>query len=379
MKLSKEQYKIVYEELKDMLVIAGAGSGKTTVLIERIKYIKSKYNDINILAVTFTKKAQIQMKQRLKDDSVDILTFDALFYQYIEKNKELFLVEESPFNSNEVLKYYLYEANSGFSFKPKGYNKFINFKESNNLMDYQDLTINYLKLLNKNLVKKYDLVLIDEFQDINLPQLNVIYKLKESGSIIFAVGDPDQSIYGFRGSFPNVIEYFYHDTLINVYYLTNNYRSCLNILKLANNQISFNQRLFKKDLNPTKTTKGSVEIIKIKNNDNLYETIKKDFESNDYSTYAILYRTHEVGYQIKQKVLFDGLEIDCLTVHQAKGLEYDCVYLIGVEEAIFPSFNQKFKQGYEEERRLFYVAITRAKEKLIMFYFNKISPFLKGD
>ena len=79
-----------------------------------------------------------------------------------------------------------------------------------------------------------------------------------------------------------------------------------------------------------------------------------------------------------KKIRQDHLRIETLTIHEAKGLEFDCIYLIGVDEGIFPSPKQNNLTAYEEERRLLYVAITRAKKCLYLFMEKNKSKFLKG-
>ena len=169
------------------------------------------------------------------------------------------------------------------------------------MVDFNDLTKRYIRLLNENSVKFYDIVFVDEFQDLNKIQLDVILTMIRKGSVIFAVGDPDQSIYGFRGSYPSVLADFINHTHADILYLNQNYRSTANIINYANKQISQNQRIFNKVLEGVIQENGLVAIHKIKNHDELYQIIKADYEKSLYKSYAILYRTHRVGYDIRQK------------------------------------------------------------------------------
>lgn len=273
------------------------------------------------------------------------------------------------------------------------YKQYIEEKNSTGKLDFDDLIVYATKLTNKiNLNYKY--IIIDEFQDTSLIRLNLIKQiyLSENAKII-VVGDDWQSIYNFSGCdlniFLNFSNYFHNVNNIQLQYTYRNSQELIDIASLFiqknPNQIKKNLISQKHNLNPITLvpyTKPSYSLKKIlnhlfkitndiliisRNNNDIYQYIDKDitFKNN-----TIIFQNHIVQY---------------LTVHKSKGLEAEYTIILNCNNDIlgFPNklenakiidkLIKKEQIPYAEERRLFYVALTRCKEKTFILY-NKKNP-----
>lgn len=290
-KLNDEQIKPVLKTEGAVLVLAGAGSGKTRVLTSRIEYIlrEGKASLTEILAITFTNKAAAEMKERLerrlgsplsREDGKWICTIHSMcvkilrqfaekadlkpnfsIYSDTERNnviKKAF--KELDFDDDKMLKnakYHIanakmlgldpdqyerkYRYESNMDNITAVYERYNEHLAKNNALDFDDLLIRTLRLLRADeetrdyLSDKFRYVLVDEFQDTNAVQYNIIKLLCKKHGNIFAVGDDDQSIYGWRGAeIENILKFDKDFPNAEVYKLERNYRSTNSILKLAN-------------------------------------------------------------------------------------------------------------------------------------------------
>ena len=311
--LNPSQQKAVLADVGTQMVIAGPGSGKTHVIVNRIHYMVKylKIQPRNILVITFTKAAAEEMKERfmrMKDiephvgSQISFGTFHAIFFKMLrmvygyrvdqlirddEKFKllqktmeELNIEEEDP---KEYIDNFLKEMalmrNNLIQLKyyhPDGMpqdvyhnmvNKYESYKARHNKIDFDDmLTHCYYMLSNEPKILEYfqgmfQYILIDEFQDINRVQYEVIKMLSAPKNNIFIVGDDDQSIYKFRGARPEFLIRFpegFPDAKQIV--LNTNYRSTKNIIKHSNNLIINNKDRFNK-LMQTPNKDGTAPII----------------------------------------------------------------------------------------------------------------------
>lgn len=283
----KEQYeldsfqrKAVYTELKNALIVAPPGSGKTTVIINRLNYIIDtlKICPENIAVITFTRAAAMEMENRFNNPYKRPFfgTFHSLFYKILKKeNNNLNIIDENTTKKimREVLKFFLIEVSNEkiretinnisvfkisciplASFNPtidknafeKCFTIYEDYKIQNNLLDFDDLQLNCMKLLqNKTEIldfyrKKLQYILIDEFQDCDEMQLKIL-KLLNHKNKIFAVGDEDQSIYSFRGAKPEtMVEFNSYFPDSDKIYLEINYRCPFNVVELSKNLIKNN-------------------------------------------------------------------------------------------------------------------------------------------
>ena len=297
-RLNKQQREAVMHIDGPMLVLAGAGSGKTSVLTNRIAYlIENGVNPGNILAITFTNKAAKEMKERVlkligsEGNSIQISTFHSLGLRLLKENysklgyKSNFVILDSD-DTLTVVKKIMKEMN----LNPKFYNardirnkissaknelmsvsEFakLEFDQSivqvfekyskklliNNSVDFDDLLLLPIKLFKeypdtlKYYQDKYKYVLIDEYQDTNEAQYIFSKMLCNNHKNIFVVGDNDQAIYAFRGAnFKNILNFEKDYADCKVIMLEENYRSTQNILDAANSVIKHNKQRKDKNL-----------------------------------------------------------------------------------------------------------------------------------
>lgn len=386
--LNEKQKKAAYANERFIFLLAGAGSGKTRVLIERVKYLINKgINPEEILLITFTRKATLELKERLPKGNVNplITTFHGFCYKVLSHLMKLNLVKEEylineGFTKDEIRNIDIEKRNNVNSKLIKRYHQHLKKK---NLIDFVDLEIMLLKKLKdkkfqKELSNKYSYILIDEFQDTSNYQFLLLQRLLTNKSDFFAVGDPDQSIYGFRGASRHVIKSYIKYFKAKTYILDTNYRSKENIVKLSNKLISHNKDRFKKELLSFNKENGEIVIKYFKDKNVKNEFIIKELrrllnKGIKYHEIAILYRNHYVANELKE-ALYNTyiMDVNLLTIHQSKGLEFKAVFIIGLNEGILPM------DEIEEERRLLYVAITRAKDYLYMLVNKeyKVSRFI---
>jgi len=355
--LNKKQQEVVEIKESPVLVIAGAGSGKTKVLTHRIAYLifQNKVNPGNILAVTFTNKAAQEMKDRVEFLSKDIsgskmikglwmgtfhaicarilrqeietLGYDKNFVIYdkadqlsqIRRCLNILNLDSKKYSPNVISSIIdkaknnledveLFEYNAVSYFKKiivKIYQQYQKELFENNALDFGDLILLTVKLLRErpeileNYQNKFRYILVDEYQDINLAQYQLIKLLSGKYHNLFVVGDPDQSIYRFRGAdLSNILRFeedFPHSKVIK---LEQNYRSTKVILEGATNLIKHNRNRKEKELWTDK--KGGEKIKCFEAASALDEAVfvsqeiiqLNNKEGKDFKDFAILYRTN---------------------------------------------------------------------------------------
>ncbi len=294
-KLNEEQIKPVMDTEGAVLVLAGAGSGKTRVLTSRIAYLVENKgaHPSSILAITFTNKAANEMKERLSAmidgaQSMWICTIHSmcvrilrLFADRLGYNKNFSIYSEtertavikrafaeSGLEDEKLLKNIKFHiANAKMlGQEPEEYARdnadlkgireitavyaaYCDHLKKNNALDFDDLLTQTLRLLETDrdaleyLSGKFRYIHVDEFQDTNRVQYEIIRLLATVHGNLFAVGDDDQSIYGWRGAkIENILDFEKDFKGAKVYKLERNYRSTKNILKLANTVIKNNGR-----------------------------------------------------------------------------------------------------------------------------------------
>jgi len=297
--LNQEQLKPVLDTEGAILVTAGAGSGKTRLLTHRIAHLvlNNSVKPYNILAITFTNKAAREMKERLIDmipnaDKIWVSTFhsmcvtilrkfiskigfDSNFSIYGEQEKERLIkdiIQENQYNDEllpKVIKVISDCKNAGRDeedyavlFKndenvDEIYNCFKLYNtrlKKNNALDFDDLLSKTLLLLKTDsecreyYANKFQYIHIDEFQDTNVVQYQLVKVLSSKHGNVMAVGDEDQSIYGWRGADITNIRNFISDFGSKVYKLEQNYRSTKNIINAANILIKNNLSRIDKNL-----------------------------------------------------------------------------------------------------------------------------------
>lgn len=300
-KLSERQKEAVMHKEGPCLVLAGAGSGKTRVLTERIvNLINSGVRPQNILAITFTNKAAREMRERVSRnigsdaDKIFIGTFHSFGLKVLRENADVlgytnnitildrddvnslikkFLKEMNLSSENYPIKYILnkisFAKNEGLSPEEyskfmtspldqvviKIYKKYVSMLKRNNSVDFDDLLILPVKIFKKSdevldkYQEHYQYILVDEYQDTNMVQYELCKLLASKYLNLFVVGDMDQSIYSFRfANYMNVMNFEKDYPMAKTVLLDENYRSTNNILKAANDVIKNNKERKEKNL-----------------------------------------------------------------------------------------------------------------------------------
>lgn len=426
--LDKDQVKAVTSKRKNILVLAGAGSGKSLTIIGRVKYLihELNVNPKDILCISFTNDAVNNLKNDLNEKEVEVMTFHKLALKVIGRKKEILtedmltdIIMNTFFNDTlfglyGMSKKDMYGLIRTFInlFKSNNYTldmfyKFINkankkdkvllkeimkcyicyesYLKKENLLDFNDMINEGIKKLDYSGVR-YKHIIIDEYQDTSVTKFNFIKKLiKLSNASFFAVGDDFQSIYRFTGANLKIITYFKtYFPFAKIFKLKNTYRTPDELIKIAGKFIMKNNNQIKKRLRSINKLTNSIEIVYYDDlNTKIKEIIKKDKIDNLF----ILSRNN------KDLDKVDKLCISYrkLTIHKSKGLQSDYVFIIGLNnnQNGFPNKvkdneilkyvnNYKEHFPYEEERRLFYVALTRCKKKVYLFvYRENESIFIK--
>lgn len=232
---------------------------------------------------------------------------------------------------------------------------------------------------------KYHYILVDEFQDVNNLQVELVKLLLTAKTQLFCVGDDWQSIYGFRGSNVSyIIDFEKHFPASKIFKLNLNYRSTQHIVGASNEVISNNKYKIEKEIVASKKSEHKIVLYAGDNDDDnvlfCMETVRRLFaESYSYDDVLFLYRRSKMFAPYYSRFRIEGMRVQGKTIHAAKGLEAKVVFIIGLTEGYggFPDIwledriFQVIKKAnhdllLEEERRLFYVAITRAKDKLFL-------------
>lgn len=335
--LDNYQKEAVYIKENNVLVVAAPGSGKTTVIINRVNHLVTdlKVKLGNIVVITFTRAAADNMRNRYKnifnrEIAPFFGTFHGLFYKILlREGFSISIIEggiahriiKSTLNkySDEVSEDKIKEALNNISFFKTSLKnidefkstmakdifiecleKYEDYKAKNGLWDFDDLSIKVVNLLNDNIeiLSKYQTmfkyILVDEFQDCDELQIKFLKMLNKNNSL-FAVGDEDQCIYSFRGSRPEYMvsfsEIFEHAKKI---YLSTNYRSSNNIVEVSKEIIKNNKSRNNKLI---KANKDSVGIINFRTpyderiqGEDIANIIEKSI--NNLSDNSILYRTN---------------------------------------------------------------------------------------
>ena len=432
--LDEEQYKAVTTTSPKALIVAGAGSGKTRVITERIKYLLDHgVEPHNIVAITFTNMASEEMRSRLKNVSNIGDCFVGTIHSFANKvmknttNKPYSILNEEISNSfyEELIQKYC----SFLTFK-----RYLNYKDVKKAYDNGEVSEDVmenalapselaelmiisggnapnLENINRDnypetirdLCKKYNVItfdellknatkyfeetnseiehlIIDEFQDIGTLEYDFFESLNAKNC--FYVGDDWQSIYGFKGGNVNIMLELSRNKEFDVLPISHNYRNSKEVLDLATQIINqVHNKIPKKVEIDEDRIEGEVFVGNKKQLDYVIDEFIKGAEN--LRDWFILVRTNKELLEVQDKLVEakvrntsfkrEGLtlsdlnnlmnyeSVKILTVHTAKGLETKNVVLYGN----FPITPPKYMRN-TEERKVMYVGITRAKEKLII-------------
>jgi DNA helicase II / ATP-dependent DNA helicase PcrA len=353
-RLNESQTAAVKQTEGPVLILAGAGSGKTTTIVSRLAYLIKAVGipASNTLTLTFTNKAAREMKERSMSMIENaaypplLCTFHKFGLLFLKFNIHLlgrqnnFVVIDTddkkkiikninseiptPLIASEISRYKnslmtpddAYKQAELFNYKQiaEVYGEYQKHLLENNLVDFDDLLALTYKLLDENTElaektsQKYQYIMIDEYQDTNELQLKLLQKLCSAHNNICVVGDDDQSIYGWRGAhIRNIMEFDEDFSDVTVFKLEENYRSRKPILKVANALIEHNRSRLGKELIPTRGE--GEEITTLNSQDESEEArkiavqIQKLLDNGvKASEIAILYRVNVLSRSIE-----DGL------------------------------------------------------------------------
>ncbi|MFP4118154.1 MAG: UvrD-helicase domain-containing protein [Candidatus Woesearchaeota archaeon] len=474
--LSEEQCKGIVCDSKNILCIAGAGSGKTTVLTRRIEFL-ARLKGIeprSILAITFTRKARQEMIYRLEGLPVNVETFNSFCEKFLKRNEEKIIgrrykvmdfkekirifskaLDKLNYKPEMAIdKYYdsrkgkdektlffgmmgdifglmdHYKNNmrdielfkeaiinkAGAKDRPVAlfaYNlikKIEELKKKEGFRDYTDQIVDSIHMMKarKDMIPNFSHILVDEYQDVNDIQVKLLELLDPNN--LFVVGDPRQSIYGWRGSkVRNIMEFPEKREESSVIKLTNNYRSAPEIVKGANKAIS-SMRM--SDLTSTKESNATMTLMKHKDEKSEILFITQAILAKgkeEYGNIFVLARTNKQVQEITESLAQYGIphiakkseeqserlepeegKVTVSTVHAIKGLEARIVFIAGVNTKMFPCLVSEHPvqdlaridfeyEKQEEELRLLYVAMTRAKDELHINFSGRLSKFINKD
>ena len=366
--LNEQQKKGVFTTEGPLLILAGAGSGKTSVLTRRIAYLidNAGVNPWNIMAITFTNKAAREMRNRVDDlvgygsEGVWVATFHSTCVRILRRHidrigydnsftiydtddqknvmkevckkldidtkqyKEKAILSEISTAKDNLISPLEYQMSAMADFSKKkiaaAYSEYQMMLKKNNALDFDDIIVKTVELFRscpdvlENYQERFQYVMVDEYQDTNTAQFELIKLLAGKYRNLCVVGDDDQSIYKFRGAnIRNILDFeiVYPDA--QVIKLEQNYRSTQNILDAANAVISNNVGRKAKAL---WTDKGSGNRIHFRDFENAYEEAsfiagdirrKKRELISDYGNCAVLYRTNAQSRLLEES--FVGLGI----------------------------------------------------------------------
>ena len=330
-KLNEPQREAVYHTGGPLLILAGAGSGKTRVLTHRIAYLIGErgVNPWNILAITFTNKAAEEMRQRVDNlvgfgaESVWVSTFHSacvrILRRFIDRLgyenhftiydtddqktlikevcrkvdvdtkvfKERSLLSAISSAKNEMILPDEFELNAGGDFAKmkiaKVYREYEAQMRANNALDFDDLLVKTVQLLQtqpdvlESYQERFRYIMVDEYQDTNTVQFQLVSLLAGKYKNLCVVGDDDQSIYKFRGAnIRNILDFEHEFPDAKVIKLEQNYRSTGNILNAANSVIANNRGRKEKLL---WTENGEGELIRLRQFDTAFD--EADFIGED--------------------------------------------------------------------------------------------------
>ncbi|QSX06977.1 ATP-dependent helicase [Sedimentibacter sp. zth1] len=423
-KLNPEQKKAVSFNQGNALVLSTAGSGKTTVIVARTgRLIYEKISKKKILTITFSKMAAEDMKSRFSlvfDDSFRSKTYFSTIHSFLykiildyfrKKNIKFTLLDSnfkiigqilkeqysreyfSTVNDDEIenivskisfIKNMMisYDDIDTYGFDVKNLKdiclKYDEFKRKNLLMDFDDILHYGYKLLSKvsyykdKLINEYDFIQIDEMQDTSKIQHAIIRQI--SSNNLFMVGDDDQSIYSFRGSFPEYMLNFnniYKDG--KVFYLSNNYRSDGNIVKISKRFIENNTTRYKKPIEAIKECKNEVKIIKATSRAVQCKYIIREIKETTGKSIGILYRNNISSLIIANSLYENNISF---YIKDNKTKFFKSFVLYDVLSFINLAINSKDRDAFS---RIYYKSYTYFNKNMCNFVLNydndKLSVF----
>lgn len=441
--LDKSQRKIIVTDENETLVVAGAGSGKSLTIVGKVSYLLKKgIKKEEILCLSFTNEACDSLSKKLNGVrvltfhklGVEILKSHGFNVTLVSENVLFDIVKETVYSNDLFMKIipdfdfvtlgeddltylqriimlnstyvkrlimdivtfinlfkgnnyeindfdkfliknkkesnrYIREKNSAFlNLSKMIYESYTYYLEKNKLIDFNDMINKAIKVIDKFGFDGYKYIIVDEYQDTSLVKCLFIQSIvKKSNSKLLAVGDDFQSIYRFTGSnldvFINFNKYFNG----TIHYLNRTYRNSQELITTMGNFIMKNRRQIKKEL--VSDISCFYPILIYFYEDDISEIVDK-----------ILFEFENITFLGRNNRSLDSISVpNKMTVHASKGLEFENVAIIDLENKVNGFPNKMVNEDvfkyvlsgedyfpYEEERRLFYVAMTRTKNKVCL-------------
>ncbi len=363
MAFTEEQIKAIEFFDGPAMVLGTPGSGKTTVIINRVNNLIYEYNvkPENILVITFTRAAAESMEERfleltgLNETKVRFGTFHSFFYwvvrtaygssaqlSVLDENKKRAVIKDilkslntEEYNSDETIRgilsdlgnmacnmidiEYYHSKNMSDELFYRIYHEYEEYKKKNGFLDFDDMVSQCYNLLKDRqdileaIRNLYPYILVDEYQDTNRVQYEILKLLAHPRDNLYVVGDDDQSIYGFRGARPDIMKLYEKEFPgAKIIGLSYNFRCPEEIVDFSTKIISKNEGRFEKSLKSNVSKKGTVSICKVPDikseNTELVKKIKSDREAGiRYSDMAILYRTNAQPRSLIYKLRQEGI------------------------------------------------------------------------
>ena len=360
-----------------------------------LKYMGERYkNNSSYLKYINKNKDKVKLLEKL------ILTFISLFKCNNYELKD-FILFKTKIKKNIFT---FYKNKNLLILCLNCYLKYKNILENNNMIDFDDMIINATRCAY-SYNKKYKYIIIDEYQDTSFIRFNLIKKLLEKNDAnLMVVGDDFQSIYKFTGCdidlFLNFKTYFNNSKIMKI---ENTYRNSQELISVAGDFVMKNKRQIRKDLKSSKHIKYPIEIYYYKNIyegfikliNIIYENNKGEILILGRNNFDIDFLTKKGEFKIENDYIIyeknKNIKLKYLTVHRSKGLESDNVIILNLTNKLlgFPNkiednkllslvSNSLDTYPFGEERRLFYVALTRTKNKVYLYVDkNRESIFVK--
>ena len=396
MQLNPQQQEAVECTEGPLLIIAGAGSGKTRVLTQRIAYLitEKQVNPWNILAITFTNKAAGEMRDRVDQladvngGSVWVSTFHStcvrILRRYIDRLgydtnftiydtddqkhvikdiikqmdldtrmfKDRALLSAISSAKNELISSEEYQLDAAGDWNKqtisKVYNAYQRVLKQNNALDFDDLLMKTVELFQSqpdvldSYQERFRYLMVDEYQDTNTAQFALVNLLAKKYRNLCVVGDDDQSIYRFRGAnIRNILDFEKNFPDAKVIKLEQNYRSTQNILNAANAVIANNRGRKKKTLWSDRDEGEQVHLRQFMNAFEEAEYVAGDIrakvrEGAEYSDFAVLYRTNAQSRMFEEKFLMANIPyrlVGGLNFYSRKEIKDLLAYLKTIDNA----------------------------------------------
>ena len=392
------------------LVLSTAGSGKTTVTIARVgRLLYEKKLKNKVLTITFSKMAANDMQNRFYryfgnqyNNNALFSTIHAFSYSIV---RDFFMKKGISFNlltnnfkviQEILLSHYSNSYNSYVSdeeienissaisyvtnmmIDPKNYRehgievksfdkiyqKYIEYKSKNRLIDFDDMLLYSYKIINKSsnyreyIKKSYEYVQIDEMQDTSKIQHELIKIIAEEN--LFMVGDDDQAIYSFRGSYPNFMLDFkkiYKDG--HIFYLDSNYRSDKKIVDGAKRVIEKNKNRYKKEIKAKNQSLNDINIIKVKNRIDQADFIIKQISKTNDKTIGILFRYNMSSMIIANKLYENKINF---YLKEDKTRFFNQIVLQDVLSFMYLALNNKDKNSFS---KIYYKSYTYFSKEML--------------